>query len=166
MGEKEPYDPTAKKKNESKDFGKSPIRVLSKPLTSKKITLEQGIELFQYPYVIGEHEGEDIQVCKRDNVFLKWKGKYATVYQEAELNLQKAIELLTQDKKSSKYERVLQEKIGKKRKYMIAKNSRGYYIMTPKVKGKGMDFGTFPKDKEVETITLEEVQDFGNLYSR
>ena len=119
------------------------------------INLEQAMELFKLPRVLGEFENEPIQVnIGRFGPYLAHDKKFYSLskeYDPYEITLDVAIPLIS-EKRKAKDERTI--KIFEKEKIQLLKGPYGSYIK------KGLKNFPIPKEKQdnVQDLSIEEVQ--------
>ncbi|MFM2231676.1 MAG: type topoisomerase [Bacteroidota bacterium] len=119
------------------------------------INLEQAMELFKLPRVLGEFENEPIQVnIGRFGPYLAHDKKFYSLskeYDPYEITLDVAIPLIS-EKRKAKDERTI--KIFEKEKIQLLKGPYGPYIK------KGLKNFPIPKEKQenVQDLSIEEVQ--------
>lgn len=119
------------------------------------INLEQAMELFKLPRVLGEFENEPVQVnIGRFGPYLAHDKKFYSLskeYDPYEITLDVAIPLIS-EKRKAKDERTI--KIFEKEKIQLLKGPYGPYIK------KGLKNFPIPKEKQenVQDLTIEEVQ--------
>ena len=119
------------------------------------INLEQSMELFKLPRVLGEFENEPIQVnIGRFGPYLAHDKKFYSLskeYDPYEITLDVAIPLIS-EKRKAKDERTI--KIFEKEKIQLLKGPYGPYIK------KGLKNFPIPKEKQdnVQDLSIEEVQ--------
>jgi DNA topoisomerase-1 len=116
------------------------------------ITLEEAIELFKYPCVIGQYEGKDITVCKGPyGLYIKYNEKNYPWKQQIDPSIDEAINIIAEKNK---------EVIGKVSKYEIKNGPYGPYIIVP-AKGKTgkAKFVGVPKDIEINSLTEEKIEE-------
>ncbi len=119
------------------------------------INLEQAMELFKLPRVLGEFENEPVQVnIGRFGPYIAHDKKFYSLskeYDPYEITLDVAIPLIA-EKRKAKDERTI--KIFEKEKIQLLKGPYGPYIK------KGLKNFPIPKEKQdnVQDLTIEEVQ--------
>jgi len=119
------------------------------------INLEQAMELFKLPRVLGEFENEPVQVnIGRFGPYIAHDKKFYSLskeYDPYEITLDVAIPLIS-EKRKAKDERTI--KIFEKEKIQLLKGPYGPYIK------KGLKNFPIPKEKQenVQDLTIEEVQ--------
>jgi DNA topoisomerase-1 len=119
------------------------------------INLEQAMELFKLPRVLGEFENEAVQVnIGRFGPYIAHDKKFYSLskeYDPYEITLEVAIPLIT-EKRKAKDERTI--KIFEKEKIQLLKGPYGPYIK------KGLKNFPIPKEKQeqVQDLSIEEVQ--------
>lgn len=119
------------------------------------IQINEALELFKLPRILGDFENEQIQVnIGRFGPYLAHDKKFYSLPKEFdpyEIKLEEAIPLI-EEKRKAKDERTI--KIFEKEKIQLLKGPYGPYIK------KGLRNFPIPKDKqeEVQSLTIEEVQ--------
>lgn len=118
----------------------------------ENITLEEALELFKLPRVIGEYEDREVTAAiGRFGPYLKHDGKFYSIkgqYDPHEIDIDEAIDVIEAKKKSDS------EKIIKSFKenpdFQILKGKWGPYLKA------GKENVRLPKDREPSSFTLEE----------
>jgi DNA topoisomerase-1 len=116
------------------------------------VTLEEAIELFKYPCVIGQYENKDIIVCKGPyGLYIKYNEKNYPWKQVIDPSLDEAINIIAEKNK---------EVIGKVSKYEIKNGPYGPYIIVPaKSKTGKTKFVGVPKGIELSSLTEEKIEE-------
>jgi DNA topoisomerase-1 len=120
------------------------------------ITLEESLELFRLPRVLGSFEDEPVQVnIGRFGPYIAHAGKFYSLSKEHdpyEIVLEVAIPIIT-EKRKNKDERTI--KVFEKEKVQLLKGPYGPYIK------KGLRNFPIPKEKQdgVQNLTIEEVKE-------
>ena len=116
------------------------------------ITLEEAIDLFRLPRMLGEHKGEDVSVgIGRFGPFAKRGSTYASLKKEDDpytIELDRAV-FLIEEKEEIARNRIIKEFEGSD--IQVLNGRFGPYISDGKLNGK------IPKDREPASLTLEEV---------
>lgn len=133
---------------------------IEKPFKLETINLEDAIKLFQFPKILGNHNG--------DNIVLN-KGKYGLYISCGKINinvpndiddidLDKAIELV--DAKIEKNKSILWTGEEKNLIYSIRDNGKGKYICVMKrgATGKKPDFHKIDQDADLKTMTINKLK--------
>ena len=140
---------------EADDEEKPKFAGLKGDLTINNVTLEQAMELFKLPRVVGAYEGEEVTASVgRYGPYIKYQNKFISIPEEEDpltISLTRSIELIDIKKKEDA-ERVIKE-FKENDQVFILKGKWGPYI---KIGRKN-----YKMPKEVEdpaTLTLEECQ--------
>lgn len=116
------------------------------------ITLEEALELFLLPRVLGEHKGEEVSAgIGRFGPFVKRGSTYASLKKEDDphtVELERAV-FLIEEKEEIIRNRIIKEFEGSD--IQVLNGRYGPYISDGKLNGK------IPKDREPASLTLEEV---------
>ena len=116
------------------------------------ITLEQALELFLLPRMLGEHKGEEVSAgIGRFGPFVKRGTTYASLKKEDDphtVEFDRAVELI-EEKEEIIRNRIIKEFDGSD--IQVLNGRYGPYISDGKLNGK------IPKDREPASLTLEEV---------
>ena len=116
------------------------------------ITLNEALELFLLPRVLGEHKGEDVSVgIGRFGPFARRGSTYASLTKEDDpykIDLARAV-FLIEEKEEIARNRIIKEFAGSD--IQVLNGRYGPYISDGKLNGK------IPKDREPASLTLEEV---------
>ncbi len=116
------------------------------------ITLEEAIDLFRLPRMLGEHNGEDVSVgIGRFGPFAKRGSTYASLKKEDDpytIELDRAV-FLIEEKEEIARNRIIKAFEGSD--IQVLNGRFGPYISDGKLNGK------IPKDREPASLTLEEV---------
>ncbi|MCX7727967.1 MAG: type I DNA topoisomerase [Bacteroidia bacterium] len=125
---------------------------MPKNLSIHTITLEQALELFKLPKVLGQHHGKEVIVnIGRFGPYVMYDGTFASIPKEEDphtITLERAIELIT-SKQEAAQSKIIQsfEEEG----IQILNGRYGPYISYNKKNYK------VPKEKDPKTLTLSEV---------
>lgn len=137
---------------DGKDVKFAPIK---KPQTVDNITLEQAVELFEYPKKLGEYNNKDVLLQKGQyGFYIKYNNKNYPIDKE-EVTLTDVIKII-----ETKNKDIIKEVDIKGKNYQIRTGEYGHYI-SYKV-GKKMNFSSIPQDKNVKNITNDEILDIVN----
>ena len=116
------------------------------------ITLEEAIDLFRLPRMLGEHNGEEVSVgVGRFGPFAKRGSTYASLKKEDDpytIELERAV-FLIEEKEEIARNRIIKEFEGSD--IQVLNGRFGPYISDGRLNGK------IPKDREPASLTLEEV---------
>src|SRR5690625_802673 len=116
------------------------------------ITLEEALELFLLPRVLGEDKGEEVSAgIGRFGPFVKRGTTYASLKKEDDphtVTLERAVELI-EEKEEIARNRIIKEFEGSD--IRVLNGRYGPYISDGRLNGK------IPKDREPASLTLEEV---------
>ncbi|KGM53444.1 DNA topoisomerase I [Lysobacter arseniciresistens ZS79] len=116
------------------------------------ITLEQALELFKMPRLLGEHNGEEVSVgIGRFGPFAKRGSTYASLKKEDDpykIDLERAV-FLIEEKEEIARNRIIKQWDGSD--IQVLNGRFGPYISNGQLNGK------IPKDREPASLTLEEV---------
>ena len=125
---------------------------LRKGQSLQTVTLEEALELFQFPKTIGEYEDEDLVVSiGRFGPYVRHKSKFYSIPKGEEpmdLTKERAIEII-EAKRQRDRERTIKE-FSQDEKVKILKGRYGPYISI------GKENYRIPKDKTPEELTYEE----------
>jgi len=133
-----------------KKYTYAPIK---KPMTIENITLDQALELFKYPYVLGQYNGKDVEIQRgKYGLYIKYNkqsfplpDEYITGNKKITLNVaQCAIDIKNQNM------------LNQVDKYEIREGKYGPYF-TLQGGGKKKIFVGIPKEIDPKKITLEEI---------
>lgn len=140
---------------ETTDEEKAKFAKLKTDQSIETIQLNEALELFKLPRILGEFENEQVQVnIGRFGPYLAHDKKFYSLSKEFdpyEIKLEDAIPII-EEKRKAKDERTI--KVFEKEKIQLLKGPYGPYIK------KGLRNFPIPKEKqeEVQSLTIEEVQ--------
>lgn len=123
---------------------------VNKPI--EEVSLEEAIELFRYPCILGQYEEKDITICKGPyGLYIKYDEKNFPWKQNIDPTLDEAINMIAEKNKSI---------LGKVNKYEIRNGPYGPYIIVP-AKGKNgkNKFVSVPKDIEISNLTENKIEE-------
>lgn len=130
---------------------------IKKPLTLKKITLEQALEILKYPYVVCKYDNKQVQLQKgRYGLYLKWNNKKITIPEdisEEDLNVEKVSELIKDTQKN-----VIKELSNENNTYYILDGPYGPYVSWQKTKKRRTNV-KIPKIYEPKDLNIGDIED-------
>jgi len=125
---------------------------IKKPQTIDNITLEQAVQLFEYPKNLGQYNNKDVLLQKgKFGIYIKYNDKNYQIENE-ELSLDDIIKVIEQEKKD-----VIKTIEIKGKTYQIRTGEYGPYISYKS--GTKMKFTSIPKDKKLDEISNDEIID-------
>ena len=123
---------------------------IKKPMTVDNITLDQAVEILSYPKLLGKYNNKDVLLQKgKYGLYIKYNGKNYPLTDE-NTSLNDVIKLIESKKKD-----IINEFDIKGTNYQIRNGEYGYYISFKK--GSKMQFVSIPKDKDVNTLTTDDI---------
>ena len=132
---------------DGKNITFSPIK---KPLTIENITLDQAVELFSYPKLLGQHNNKDVLMQKgKFGVFIKYNNKNYPLTDE-NISLNDIIKII-----ETKNKNYIKEVDIKGKNYQIITGEYGPYISYKL--GTKISFMSIPKDKNPKDLTNNEI---------
>ena len=124
---------------------------IDKPLDVDKITLDQAIELLEYPKKLGEYKNMDILLNKgKYGKYIKYNDKNYNL-PEGKIDLDSIIKII-----EGKNKDVINEFTINKKSYQIREGKYGPYISFNN--GKKIKFVSIPKNKDPKKINADEVK--------
>ena len=121
-------------------------------LSLNSITLEQALDLFKLPKILGKFENEDLQVAVgKFGPYVKHKGKFFSIgnnIDPLEIKINDAISII-EEKRKNDTNRIIQE-FSENNDLKILNGKYGPYISYKRKNYK------IPKDKDPKKLTLEE----------
>jgi len=140
------YGPVVKMED-GKDIKYAPIK---KPQTVDNITLEEAIELLEYPKNLGKYNNKDVLLQKgKFGLYIKYNDKNYPIDKD-NISLKDVINVI-----ESKNKDVLDEVEIKGKSYQIRTGEYGPYISYKN--GKKMNFASIPKDKDFKNLTNDDI---------
>ena len=139
---------------ETTDEEKPRFSGLRGELTISTVTLEQALEMFKLPKVIGEYEGDDLTVAiGRFGPYVKNNGKFYSLKDDDphSLKASRAIEII-EEKKAFDKSRIIKE-FPENKDIQVLNGRFGPYISIGKKNVK------IPKDREPSELTLQDCLD-------
>lgn len=140
---------------EAEDEEKPQFASLKKDQRIDTVTLEEALELFKLPRTVGTYEGEDLVVAiGRFGPYIRHNSKFYSLGKEDDpmtIEQDRAIEII-QTKKKEEENRVIKE-FAENADVKVLRGRYGPYISAGKKNVK------IPKDKEPESLTLQECLD-------
>ena len=146
------------------DKGKPRCAPIKEPLTLENITLDDALELFEFPKDIGKYGNKKIVLKRGEHGFYLAFGDKTISTTKSEMTLEEAIELI-----KSKEKKALATFSDDNKTYYIYKGKDPYpdYICMLVNKTKKTYNIPLPKDEVVENLTLERVTEIiNNKYKR
>ena len=145
------YGPVVKMVD-GKDVKYAPIK---KPQTVDNITLEEAVELFEYPKNLGKHNNKDVLLQKgKYGLYIKYNDKNYPIDKD-NVSLSDVVNII-----ETKNKDIIKEVDIKGKNYQIRTGEYGPYI-SYKV-GTKMKFSSIPKDKDLKNITNDEILEIIN----
>ena len=124
---------------------------IDKPLDVDKITLDQAIELLEYPKKLGEYKNMDILLNKgKYGKYIKYNNKNYNL-PEGKIDLDSIIKII-----EGKNKDIINEFTINKKSYQIREGKYGPYISFNN--GKKIKFVSIPKNKDPKKINADEVK--------
>lgn len=148
MGKYGPMVQIGNQEDEEKQYAK-----LRPNQSIETITLEEALELFKLPRTLGEMDGEEIVANEgRYGPYLRYKGKFYSLkeHDPLEITLEEAIPWLKEQVEAAKKKEI---KVFADEGIQVLNGPYGPYIKKDKRNYK------IPKDKDAESLTLEECQE-------
>tara|TARA_B100000902_G_C27302031_1_gene913380 strand:+ start:287 stop:2638 length:2352 start_codon:yes stop_codon:yes gene_type:complete len=140
------YGPVVKMVD-GKEIKYAPIK---KPQTVDNITLEEAIELLEYPKNVGKYNNKDVLLQKgKFGLYIKYNDKNYPIDKD-NISLEDVINVI-----ESKNKDVLNEIEIKGKNYQIRTGEYGPYISYKS--GKKMNFASIPKDKDLNNLTNNDI---------
>lgn len=140
---------------ESDDEEKPQFASLVKGQTIDKITLEEALDLFKLPRILGEFEGKEVKAnIGRFGPYVQHNSKFVSLEKDDDpysIDLERAIELIHKKRKADA-ERIIQT-FEQDDKLQVLNGRYGPYI------SHGRKNFKIPKDKDPKTLTYEEIQE-------
>lgn len=143
---------------------------IKEPLTKDTITLEQALQLLEYPKELGKHDGLSISLNKgKHGLYLKWGDVKASLENLPEEIIIKDKENITFDEAVSviknKRKNILWEHVEGKTVYSVLNGPYGYYI---DVKDTSKKIKTKPlrvplkniEEKDIKNLTMDKIQEY------
>ena len=132
---------------DGKDIKYAPIK---KPQTVDNITLEEAIELLEYPKNLGKYNNKDVLLQKgKFGLYIKYNDKNYPIDKD-NISLKDVINVI-----ETKNKDVLNEIEIKGKSYQIRTGEYGHYISYKS--GKKMNFASIPKDKDLNNLTNDDI---------
>lgn len=157
------YGPVIKKKVGSK-YVFAPIK---KPLTFKKVTLEDALKIFEYPKDLGKYKNKKVVVKKgKFGLYIVWGKDNISIKEDVD-SLEDAVKLIEKDKEE-KQKKSLGEFQNDKYVFLILKGPYGPFIrVNPKKRGlKGFNV-KLPDKYDKEKLSLEQIEKLiSNKYNK
>jgi DNA topoisomerase-1 len=136
---------------------------IKKPLTLKKMTLEEAVKLLKYPHILGKHSKKQVVLqMGKFGLYIKYDdraisfGRDHKFDEDNEPTLEDAISAIT-GKSKAQDENTITTVKDKKKEYNIRKGPYGAYISYKA--GKKNAFRSIPKNIEPSEITLEQIKE-------
>lgn len=151
------YGPLLITKNNGKII-KAPIKL---PLTIDNITIDNALEILQYPKILGMHDDKEVYIQKgKYGIYISHNKSSYNVgcILESDLTLDKAIEIINEKNKN-----VYFKKSEGNINYSVLNGQYGYYINIRKQGSKGKNI-PLPKDFDLATVNLGTIKSIAKNY--
>jgi len=147
------FGPVVEKINKkTKKATYAPIR---EPLTMENITIENAIEIFEYPKILGQYGGKDVILNKgKYGLFLKYDKDNYKIPEIEELTFENAVKLIDGIKKN-----ILWEKYDGKNRYCVLNGKYGTYVSIKNLQTLKIVNVKLPKNIKLDDLTIEKIKE-------